>query len=183
MGKVYEEITDELAQWMARQHLFFVASAPLAQNGFVNCSPKGMDSFRVVSPREVAYLDLTGSGIETVAHVRENGRIVFMFCAFSESPKIVRLHGNGTVHTSKSSRWESLHALFPIQPGVRAIVTAEINRISDSCGFAVPILEFKEDRDILKKSHSAKGELELQEYRRRKNSLSLDGLAGLDESV
>jgi hypothetical protein len=118
-----------------------------------------------------------------VAHVRENGRIVFMFCAFSESPKIVRLHGNGTVHTSKSSRWESLHALFPIQPGVRAIVTAEINRISDSCGFAVPILEFKEDRDILKKSHSAKGELELQEYRRRKNSLSLDGLAGLDESV
>ncbi len=181
MGKVYEEITAELAQWMAQQHMFFVASAPLATAGLVNCSPKGMDSFRVVSPREVAYLDLTGSGIETVAHLKENGRIVFMFCAFADSPKIVRLHGKGTVHTAQSPRWQSLLALFPAQFGVRAIITAETIRISDSCGFAVPILEFKQDRDILKKSHVAKGEVELQDYRRRKNALSLDGLIGLDE--
>ncbi len=183
MGKVFEEITAELTEWIGRQHLFFVASAPLAQSGLVNCSPKGMDSFRVVSPVEVAYLDLTGSGIETIAHVRENGRIVFMFCAFSDSPKIVRLHGTGTVHTLKSTRWESLNALFPAQAGVRAIITAQISRISDSCGFAVPIFEFKQDRDILKKSHIAKGEAALQEYRQRKNTLSLDGLPGLGEGT
>ena len=181
MGKVFEEITAELAQWIGQQHMFFVASAPLAQSGLVNCSPKGMDSFRVVALGEVAYLDLTGSGIETIAHVRENGRIVFMFCALSDSPKIVRLHGAGAVHTPKSARWESLNALFPDHAGVRAIITAQISRISDSCGFAVPIFEFKQDRDILKKSHIAKGEAALQEYRQRKNALSLDGLPGLDE--
>src|ERR671917_972342 len=100
MARVYDEITPELAEWLSQQRLFFVATAPLAADGLVNCSPKGMDTFCVLGPREVAYLDLTGSGIETVAHLRENGRIVFMFCAFAGPPKIVRLHGTGEVVTS-----------------------------------------------------------------------------------
>src|SRR5438309_4716273 len=111
MGKHYDEITPELADWLNQQQLFFVATAPLAADGRVNCSPKGMDTFRILGPREVAYLDLTGSGIETAAHVRENGRIVFMFCAFAGPPKIVRLPD-----------YPKLRALFPDYPGVRAIV-------------------------------------------------------------
>ncbi len=97
MGKSYDGITPELSHWIERQHMFFVATAPLASDGLINCSPKGMDTFRILGPRDVAYLDLTGSGIETVAHARENGRIVFMFCAFEGAPKIVRLHGTGDV--------------------------------------------------------------------------------------
>src|SRR5215213_4486141 len=97
MGKTYEEITSPVAEWIERQRIFFVATAPLAGDGLVNCSPKGMDTFRIVSPAEVAYLDLTGSGIETAAHLRENGRIVLMFCAFDGPPKVVRLHGRGRV--------------------------------------------------------------------------------------
>src|SRR5262245_32375028 len=97
MGKQYQEISSELAEWIHQQRVFFVATAPLAENGFINCSPKGMDTLRIIGPREVAYLDLTGSGIETVSHLRENGRIVLMFCAFAGPPKIVRLHGSGAV--------------------------------------------------------------------------------------
>src|SRR5919201_7094587 len=108
MGKVYDGITPELADWLTQQRMFFVATAPLAADGLVNCSPKGMDSFRILGPREVAYLDLTGSGIETVAHLRENGRIVLMFCAFAGPPKIVRLHGSGTVVTPESPRFHEL---------------------------------------------------------------------------
>ena len=110
MGKHYDEITPELADWLNQQQLFFVATAPLAADGRVNCSPKGMDTFRILGPREVAYLDLTGSGIETAAHVRENGRIVFMFCAFAGPPKIVRLPD-----------YPKLRALFPDYPGVRGL--------------------------------------------------------------
>ena len=99
VGKLYDEITPELADWLGQQRMFFVATAPLAADGLLNCSPKGMDTFRILGPREVAYLDLTGSGIETIAHLRENGRIVFTFCAFAGPPKIVRLHGTGEVVT------------------------------------------------------------------------------------
>src|SRR5215212_1605891 len=97
MGKLYDGITPELAEWLGEQRLFFVATAPLAGDGLINCSPKGMDTFRILGPREVAYLDLTGSGVETIAHLRENGRIVFTFCALAGPPKIVRLHGTGEV--------------------------------------------------------------------------------------
>src|SRR3954453_24239775 len=113
VGKLYDEITPELADWLGQQRLFFVATAPLAGDGLVNCSPKGMDTFRILGPREVAYLDLTGSGIETVAHLKENGRIVFMFCAFTGPPKIVRLHGTGEVLATGSSDYLSLQAHFP----------------------------------------------------------------------
>src|SRR4051812_18733353 len=149
MGKPYDGITPELAQWIERQHVFFVATAPLAQDGLVNCSPKGMDTFRILGPREVAYLDLTGSGIETIAHARENGRIVFMFCAFDGPPKIVRLHGTAEAHPLGSPRYQSLSPLFPALIGNRAIVSARLTRISDSCGFAVPHYSYKGESDTL----------------------------------
>ena len=112
MGKSYDGITPELTQWIERQHMFFVATAPLASDGLINCSPKGMDTFRILTPREVAYVDLTGSGIETVAHCGENGRIVFMFCAFEGSPQIVRLHGTAEVHALGSPQYEALSSVF-----------------------------------------------------------------------
>ena len=180
MGKVYDEITPELAEWLGRQRLFFVATAPVAADGLLNCSPKGMDTFRILGPREVAYLDLTGSGIETVAHLRENGRIVFMFCAFSGPPKIVRLHGTGEVVTPGSPGWESLRALFPDYPGTRTIVRVALTRIGDSCGYAVPRYEYREERDRLVRWAEAKGEAGLPRYRREKNARSLDGLPGLE---
>src|SRR5262245_41151023 len=126
MGKSYDEITPELADWLLRQHVFFVATSPLAGDGLVNCSPKTVGTFRVLGPREVAYLDLTGSGVETIAHVRENGRIVFMFCAFAGPPKIVRLHGTGEVIAADAPGYASLRACFPEHPGARAIIRARL---------------------------------------------------------
>ncbi|MEX5216045.1 MAG: pyridoxamine 5'-phosphate oxidase family protein [Nitrospiraceae bacterium] len=179
MGKVFNEITPELAAWLSTQRMFFVASAPLSGNGLVNCSPKGMDTFRVLGPREVAYLDLTGSGIETIAHLRENGRIVFMFCAFEGAPKIVRLHGRGELVTPESLDWKPLQARFPEYPGARAIVRASLLRISDSCGYAVPLYEYREQRDQLIRLSISKGDTHLQKYRNEKNARSVDGLPGL----
>jgi Pyridoxamine 5'-phosphate oxidase len=180
VGKLYGEITLDLGTWLKQQPLFFVATSPLADDGFVNCSPKGMDSFRVLGPTQVAYLDLTGSGVETISHLRENGRIVFMFCAFTGLPKIVRLHGTGEVFTPGSPDWSQLREHFPEHLGERAIVSASLTRISDSCGFAVPQLEFVGPRDILTKSHEVKGIAGLQKYRNEKNARSLDGLPGLE---
>ena len=157
MGKSFDRITPELSRWIQRQHLFFVATAPLASDGFINCSPKGMDTFRIVTPRAVAYLDLTGSGIETIAHARENGRIVFMFCAFEGSPKIVRLHGAAEVHVPGSPRYELLSPLFPSHLGSRAIIRADLTRISDSCGYAVPEYSYQRDRDTLTRWSASKG--------------------------
>ncbi|HEY7499303.1 MAG TPA: pyridoxamine 5'-phosphate oxidase family protein [Vicinamibacterales bacterium] len=135
MGEFNDGITPDLSQWIERQHMFFVATAPLARDGLINCSPKGMDTFRILGPREVAYLDLTGSGIETVANARENGRIVFVFCAFEGPPKIVRLHGTSEVYVHGSPQYDSLSSLFPDYVGSRAIVRARLTRVSDSCGF------------------------------------------------
>jgi hypothetical protein len=179
MGKSYDGITPELSQWIERQHLFFVATAPLAGDGLINCSPKGMDTFRILGPREVAYLDLTGSGIETVAHCRENRRIVFMFCAFEGPPKIVRLHGTGDVHLLGSPEYGSLTSRFPDYVGSRAIVRARLTRISDSCGFGVPQYRYSGDRNTLERWAESKGQDRLGEYRKAKNARSLDGLPGL----
>ena len=180
MGKLYEEITPELAAWLKAQHMFFVGTAPLEATGLVNCSPKGMDTFRILGPQQVAYLDLTGSGVETIAHLRENGRIVFMFCSFSGPPKIVRLHGTGEVITPDSPGWETLRQGFPQYPGARAIIRTEVSRISDSCGYAVPRMEYLEERDVLIRSTEAKGEEGLKKYQHEKNARSLDGLPALD---
>lgn len=180
MGKVYDTITPKIADWLSQQQMFFVATAPLAADGLVNCSPKGMDSFRILGPREVAYVDLTGSGIETVAHLRENGRIVFMFCAFEGTPNIVRLHGRGEVIAAEAPAFEELASAFPAYPGARAIIRTRVDRISDSCGFAVPRYAYREQRDTLLRASEAKGEAGLATYRHEKNVRSLDGLPGLD---
>jgi len=180
MGKVHTEITDQLRQWIAQQHLFFVATAPLSADGHINCSPKGLDSFRVLTPLTVAYQDLTGSGVETIAHLKENARIVIMFCAFQGAPKIVRLHGRGEAIAEGHPEFDSLSVLFPQRTGVRAYIRVMVERVSDSCGYSVPLYEFRHHRDVLDKWAVAKGEQALKLYRRQKNSESIDGLPGLD---
>lgn len=181
MGKTYETITPELAGWIAQQHVFFVATAPLAATGAVNTSPKGLDCLRIVGPRQVAYLDLTGSGAETIAHVRENGRIVLMFCAFSGPPKIVRLHGQGSVITKRSADWPAWSARFPAMAAPRSIIVIDVHRVSDSCGYGVPQMDFVQDRDVLDRWAKAKGADALPAYRRGKNTTSIDALPALDD--
>lgn len=179
MGKLFDEIDPKLADWLKQQQIFFVATAPLSSDGMVNCSPKGMDSFRILGPRAVAYLDLTGSGIETVAHLRENGRIVFMFCAFTGPPKIVRLHGTAAVLSKGSPDYEKLKTLFPDYLGARAIVRATLARISDSCGFGVPLYDHVGARDTLTRWAESRGADGIDRYQREHNTRSLDGLPGL----
>jgi hypothetical protein len=183
MGKVYDVIDDRLANWLRQQHMFFVATAPLDETGSINCSPKGGDSFRILGDSEVAYQDLTGSGVETIAHLQENGRIVLMFCAFEGSPKIVRLHGNGTVLTKRDQKFEDLVEQFPYHIGTRSIIHIAVNRISDSCGYSVPLYQFQGNRDILDKWSENKGEKQLQKYRQSKNAVSIDGLPGLESDT
>jgi hypothetical protein len=180
VGKLYDEITPELASWLGRQRVFFVATAPLAADGLINCSPKGMDTFRILGPRAVAYLDLTGSGVEVIAHLRENGRVVFMFCAFEGPPKIVRLHGTGEVVTRDGPDYERLRALFPDYPGARAVVRATLSRIGDSCGYGVPHYNYAGERDALARWAESKGTDGLARYRAEKNVRSLDELPGLE---
>ena len=180
MGHMYDQITPELAAWIERQRVFFVATAPLAADGLINCSPKGLDTLRILGPRAIAYLDLTGSGIETVAHVRENGRVVLMFCAFEGPPRILRLHGRGSVLTSGDAGFADLRARFPELPGVRSIIRVDVQRIADSCGFGVPQYKFVGERDQLAKWTVAKGDVALADYRKAKNAVSLDGLPGLE---
>jgi hypothetical protein len=180
MGKTYSNITPELAAWVSRQPMFFVASAPLSAQGHVNCSPKGRDTFRVLDPLTVAYGDLTGSGAETAAHLRENGRIVLMFCAFEGPPKIVRFHGQGEVIVPSSQAWPELESLFPSFPAMRAIVRVRVTRVSDSCGFGVPHMQLIEERDVMDRWMQTKGVDNLPAYRREKNSRSIDGLPTAD---
>ncbi len=180
MGKIFDAIDGKLRQLMERQHMFFVATAPLSGDGLVNLSPKGLDSFRVLGPRTVAYLDLTGSGIETVAHLKENGRIVILFCAFDGPPKIVRLHGRGEVVELGADGFDDLAALFPAHPGIRSVIRVDCQRISDSCGFGVPRMAFEQDRTQLPAYAENKGPDGIEEYKAKKNAVSLDGLPGLD---
>ncbi len=179
MGKVFDGITPELRKWIENQKIFFVATAPLSPDEHINCSPKGLDSFRVIDPHTVAYQDLTGSGIETIAHIQENKRIVLMFCAFNGPPKIVRLHGLGEAISPDNEDFESLSSQFPYRRGTRAYIRIRVNRISDSCGYAVPLYEFTGDRDVLDKWVEAKTDKGLEEYRLAKNGASIDGIKGL----
>jgi hypothetical protein len=178
MGKIYEVLGPDLQAWLAEQKVFFVATAPLASDGHVNCSPKGGDTFRILSEREVAYLDLTGSGIETVAHVQENGRIVIMFCAFEGAPKIVRLQGSATVVYPDDPAFSDVARRFPDHSGARAVIRVGITRISDSCGYGVPLLDFVSDRDTLDRWTEKKGPAGLIAYRAEKNHASIDGIPG-----
>jgi len=178
MGKHYDVLGAELQSWLARQRVFFVATAPLNRDGHINCSPKGGDTFRVLGEREVAYLDLTGSGVETIAHIQENGRIVIMFCAFDGPPKIVRLHGVGEVIYPAHDSYPALRARFAPHDGARAIVRVKLGRISDSCGYAVPFFDFSAPRDALDRWTESKGADGLVAYRAQKNRESIDGLPG-----
>ena len=180
MGKVYEGITPELAQWIGAQPLFFVATAPLAAQGHVNVSPKGLDTLRILAPTRVAYLDLTGSGAETIAHVRENGRIVIMFCALSGPPKILRLHGSARLVAPESPEWRSLRPCFADHMGARAIVDVTVTRVSDSCGYGVPSFSGVEQRVALPRWTENKGADGLVSYRRQHNARSIDGLPALE---
>src|ERR1700685_976386 len=137
MGKHYPAIDDSVRKFIEAQPLFFVGSAPLDSEGHVNVSPKGLDTLRILGPLTIAYLDLTGSGIETVSHLKENGRIVLMFCAFQGPPRILRLHGRGTVIEVGHVDFPALAGRFPEHEGTRAIILIEVSRISDSCGYAV----------------------------------------------
>src|ERR1051325_11430109 len=176
MAKVIDGITSELRAFIEAQPLFFVASAPLAGDGHVNLSPKGLDTFRVLSPSRVAYLDLTGSGNETSAHVTENSRITFMFCSFDEQPQILRLYGRGQVVVPEGEMWQEMIAHFPDYIGIRQIVVAEIEFIQTSCGFGVPLMDYDGERGRLTRWAASKGEQGLRNYRRMKNSKSIDGL-------
>ncbi len=180
MGKVYDGITDDLACWLGAQPMFFVASAPPDPEAHVNVSPRGLDTFRVLARDRVAWLDLTGSGVETVAHLKAGGRITLMFCAFDGPPQIIRLHGHGRVHEPGGGDYEALRPRFPDLPGERAIIDVAVHRVASSCGFGVPRMELLGYRGQQLASARLKGPEKMAEYRARKNAQSIDGLPGLD---
>ncbi len=180
MGKVYEAIDEHISGWLRQQQMFFVATAPLSATGLVNCSPKGLDTLRILGPREVAWLDVGGSGIETVAHLKENGRIVIMFCAVEGAPRILRLHGHGAVIERNHPDFSALLATFPPQPVCRAIVRVAVQRIADSCGWGVPRYRYEGQRDDIERAVAGKTREQLLAQAARQNSRSIDGLDGLD---
>lgn len=176
MGAVHPELDPSLRAFIARQAVCFVATAPLSADGHVNLSPKGLDTVRVLDGRTVAYLDLTGSGNETAAHLAENGRIVMMWCAFEGPPRIVRVHGRGRVVVPSDAAWPGLRAHFPAIEGVRQLVVVDVTRVATSCGYGVPTMGPAAARDDLVRSARTRGEEGLRAYRARKNRVSLDGL-------
>ncbi|MEO8224372.1 MAG: pyridoxamine 5'-phosphate oxidase family protein [Gammaproteobacteria bacterium] len=179
MGKCYENIDDRLRQWVEQQKMFFVATAPRGDQGHVNCSPKGGDSLRITGLRTLAYLDIPGSGIETLAHLRENGRIVLMLCAFDGPPKIVRFHGMGRVLNPGEAEFAKLLPLFTPQPTVRAIIQVDVDRISDSCGFGVPLYSYERSRTTSADYVRKMSDDQLRQYGVDHNQQSIDGLTGL----
>jgi len=181
MGTVYNELDQSLTDFIRAQHMFFVATAPLDGSGHVNLSPKGLDSFRILDPKTFAYVDFTGSGVETISHIRENGRIVVMFCAFDGSPKILRLYGRGEVVEPTASKFAHLANAFPDFEGVRAIIVVTLERIADSCGYAVPRYRYQGERSQLPAWTKKQGSDGLVQYRARHNRTSIDGLPGLDD--
>lgn len=177
MAKVHERITETLQAFIAKQHLFFVSSAPLSGEGHVNVSPKGLDCFRILSPNRVAYMDLIGSGNETSAHLLENGRITFMFCAFDGPPNILRLYGKGYTVLPGQPEWEELIPHFTIYPSTRQLIVADIIRVQTSCGFGIPFYEYSGEREQHFKWADQKGKEGLEEYQQEKNLCSIDGLS------
>lgn len=179
MGTTHDELSDEHRAWIDEQHMFFVATAPLSPSGHVNVSPKGYDTFRVIDARTVAYLDLTGSGIETVAHLRENGRITVMFCAFEGRPRILRLYGRGSAVRPGDDGFEELADRFDLVAGVRSIIRLDVEFVQSSCGYSVPFMTHVGERETLKDWADAKGEERIEAYWADRNATSLDGLVGL----
>lgn len=184
MGKTYQVIDDGLAEWLVGQPVFFVSTAPLAADGSVNCSPKGnREEFTVLGQRAVAYLDQTGSGVETIAHLRENGRICVMFCAFEGPPRIVRLHGKGEAVLVDSPEFPALGWRFPRSDGVgvRSIIKVDVERIADSCGYGVPLMALEGHRPTMDEWATRKGPDGIRAYWEEKNSTSIDRLEGMPQ--
>ncbi len=179
MSKTYERLEEKLLSFIGRQKLFFVATAPLGEEGHVNVSPKGYDSLAIIDDRTLAYLDLGGSGIETQAHLQENGRITLMWCAFEGAADIVRVYGRGEAIDMGHERFPELLKLFPAYDRARAIILVHVTRASDSCGWGVPFFEFKGERDQLQRWVDAKPFDEWAQHRYRSNAKSIDGLPGL----
>jgi hypothetical protein len=200
MGKVYPELDERLRKFIVSQPVFFVATAPSlpsrdasaqgqaadADGGHVNVSPKGYrDTFAVLGPRTVAYVDLTGSGAETIAHLRQNGKITIMFCSFGSAPKVLRLYGTGRIVLPADEEFGELAAHFPIDglgsyaASRRAIIVVTLDRIADSCGYAVPVMQLTEERDLLNQWSSRKTADDLDAYRAEKNAASIDDLPAL----
>lgn len=189
MGRIYDTLDDKLAGWIGKQHMFFVATAPNDPDGHINVSPKGNGrTFRIVGPTTVAYLDLTGSGVETVAHLRENGRIVLMLCAFEGAPKVLRLHGRGRCVQPDDPEFPALLTGFDLTDDLRltlrSIIVVEVSRISDSCGFVVPKMRFAGEREQLfrwaEDRQERYGETWASAYQQANNRASIDGLLALD---
>ena len=169
MGKLYDTIKPEHKEFIERQHMFFVGSAPLSVKGKVNVSPKGLDCFRVLSDNRVAYMDLISSGNETSAHTLENGRITIMFCSFDEKPLILRLYGKGFAVLPNSKLWEEYKSHFTIYPNTRQLIVADIDMVQTSCGFGVPQYEYVGERDTHFKWAESKGTEGLNKYVQEKN--------------
>jgi len=185
--KLHEEIDERLREFILSQPMFFVATAPSDVDGHVNVSPKGLaGSLAVLGPHRLAYVDYGGSGAETIAHLRDNGRIVLMFCAFAGPPNIVRLHGHGRVHLPPDPGFGPLLAAIGEQagakplPGLRTVIEVEVNRVTDSCGYAVPFMTYEQDRDLLPQFWSRKSPDQTVEYWTKKNATSIDGLPAVD---
>jgi len=180
VSSVHEAIDGRLREFIEAQHVFFVATAPLT-GGHLNLSPKGIGgTFLVVDERTVAYLDITASGAETIAHLRENGRITLMFCSFERSPNVVRLHGRGRVVTVYDDEYDAWAGRFTEGRGARAVIVVDVERVSDSCGYGLPLMDFVGERHLLPEHMERKGEDGLLDYRRLKNRTSIDGLPAFD---
>jgi hypothetical protein len=182
MGKVYEGIDGRLREFILKQPVFFVATAPSGEQGHVNVSPKGLRGcFAVLGEHRVAYLDYTGSGAETIAHLRDNGRITLMFCAFEGPPNIVRLYGQGSVVRPGEPGFDELDGQFGEHGdhGLRSVIVVDVDRVSDSCGFSVPFMDYVGERTLLSQWAARKTDEDLVAYRVKKNSTSIDGLPAL----
>jgi hypothetical protein len=189
VGRIYERIDDQLRDWIGRQPLFFTGTAPLAGDGHVNVSPKGpIGTLRVLDERTVAYLDMVGSGAETIAHLRENGRIVVMLCAFEGPPRILRLHGRGEIVPAGDPRFAELierarFEVHPVEESRRAVIVVEVDRIADSCGYGVPLMAYEGQRPHMEawaeKKLRVGGAEAIEAYKAEKNTVSIDGLPAL----
>lgn len=176
MGKFSNEISKAHQAFIAEQHIYFVATAPLAADGRVNLSPKGLDSFKVLSPNKVAYMDLISSGNETSAHTHENGRITIMFCSFDDKPNILRLYGKGHAVLKDTEEWNELAPQFTIYASTRQLIVIDVDLVQTSCGFGVPMYDYVGERSIHFDWAATKGEEGLRKYIDEKNLISLDGL-------
>lgn len=183
MARTFDALNPTLRSFVEAQHLFFVATAPLAGDGHVNLSPKGGDTFRVLDERRVAYLDLTGSGAETIAHTRENGRITLMFTAFEGPPQLVRLWGGGEAVPVGDERFDELAGHFPELAGARAVVVVDVERVGTSCGYGVPLYSYEGERSKLSAWADARGPEGVAEYRATHNVASIDGLPSLEPTA